>query len=95
MLAIVVDFVAKEGKGPEVREILRTQAANALEKEPGCRYFDVCEDPDNPHNFHLYELYDDAAAVKAHGEYDHYAAFRAAIDPLLESRNRRDMKRIS
>lgn len=94
MIAIIVDFVAKEGKGPEVREILQTQAKNALEKEPRCRYFDLCEDPDDPHKFFLYELYDDADAVKAHGGYDHYASFRAAIDPLLKSRNRREMVRV-
>lgn len=94
MRAIIVDFVAKPGKGPDVKEILRTQASNALEKEPGCRYFDICEDPDDPDTFFLYELYDDEAAVKAHGEYEHYAAFRAAIDPLLESRNRREMNRV-
>jgi len=94
MIAIIVDFVAKPGKGSEVREILKTQAKNALEKEPGCRYFDLCEDPSSPETFFLYELYDDEAAVKAHGEYDHYADFRAAIDPLLESRNRREMNRV-
>jgi quinol monooxygenase YgiN len=39
----------------------------------------------------LYELYDDQSAIEAHGQYDHYAAFRARIDPLLKSRNRREM----
>lgn len=94
MIAIIVDFVALEGKGEDVAKILMTQAKNALEKEPGCRHFDVCTDPEDPRKFFLYELYDDEAAVKAHGEYDHYASFRAAIDPLLESRNRREMKRL-
>lgn len=94
MIAVIVDFVAHEGKGEEVARILQAQAKNSLEKEPGCQHFDVCADPDDPHKFFLYELYDDAAAVEAHGKTDHYASFRATIDPLLESRNRRDMKRL-
>ena len=91
MHAIIVDFKALPGKGDEVREVLQTQARNALEKEPGCCHFDVCSDPDDPQKFFLYELYDDTAAIEAHGQYDHYAAFRARIDPLLKSRNRREM----
>lgn len=94
MLAIIVDFEAHLGKGEEVREVLQTQARNALEKEPGCRYFDVCCDPDDPHKFFLYELYDDQAAIEAHGQYEHYATFRASIDPLLKSRNRREMVKL-
>jgi quinol monooxygenase YgiN len=94
MLAIIVDFEALPGKGGEVRETLQTQARNALEKEPGCRYFDVCADPGDPDKFFLYELYDDEAAVEAHGRTEHYGAFRARIDPLLKNRNRRQMVRL-
>lgn len=94
MLAIIVDFEALPGKGGEVRETLQTQARNSLEKEPGCRHFDVCADPDDPHRFFLYEIYDDEAAVDAHGKTPHYGEFRAAIDPLLKSRNRRQMVRL-
>ena len=94
MRAIIVDFEALPGKGDDVRNVLQTQARNALEKEPGCRQFDVCADPDDSHKFFLYELYDDEAAVEAHAQYDHYAAFRERIDPLLKSRNRRDMVKL-
>ncbi len=94
MIAVIVDFVAHQGKGDEVREILQTQARNSLEKEPGCRHFDVCTDPDDPHTFFLYELYDDEASVEAHGQTEHYGAFRTRIDPLVEKRARRDMVRL-
>jgi (4S)-4-hydroxy-5-phosphonooxypentane-2,3-dione isomerase len=94
MLAIIVDFETLAGKGDEVREVLQLQARNSLEKEPGCRHFDVCSDPDDRHKFFLYELYDDEAAIKAHGQTEHYAAFRASIDPLLKSRERRQMLRL-
>ena len=91
MIAVIVDFEAQPGKADEVREALLTQARNSLEQEPGCRHFDVCQDSENPHVFFLYELYDDAAAVEAHGQTDYYAAFRATIDPLVATRVRREM----
>jgi len=94
MIAVIVDFVALEGKGDEVSEVLQTQAGNSLEKEAGCRHFDVCRDPEDGNKFFLYELYDDAAAVDAHGKTDHYVAFRARLDSLLDSRNRREMTRL-
>lgn len=94
MLAIIVDFEALSGKAEEVREVLQTQARNSLDKEPGCKHFDVCVDPDDPHRFHLYELYEDQAAVDAHAETEHYKAFRARLDPLLKSRDRRLMRRL-
>jgi len=94
MLAVIVDFEAHDGKGDEVREVLQIQASNSLEKEPGCRQFDLCADPDDPHKFFLYEVYDDQAAIDAHGQTGHYATFRARIDPLLKSRNRRQMARL-
>lgn len=94
MLAIIVDFEANPGKGEEVREVLQTQARKSLEKEPGCCHFDVCSDPDDPHKYFLYELYDDQAAIEAHGQTEHYVAFRASIDPLLKSRNRREMVKL-
>ena len=94
MIAVIVDFEASPGKADELREALQTQARNSLEKEPGCRHFDVCQDAENPHVFFLYELYDDAAAVEAHGKTEHYAAFRATIDPIVETRVRREMTRL-
>ena len=34
----------------------------------------------------LYEIYDDEAAFQAHLETPHYARFKQATDPLIESR---------
>ena len=94
MIAVIVDFEALPGKGDEVRDTLQTQARNSLEKESGCRHFDVCVDPGDANKYFLYELYDDQAAIEAHGQTGHYAAFRARIDPLLKSRSRRQMVRL-
>lgn len=94
MKVIIADFVARQGQGDRVREILQTQAANSLKNEEGCRHFDVCADPEDNHRYTLYELYDDDAAVEAHRQTDYYATFRENIDPLVESRQARVWTRL-
>ncbi|GAB4240257.1 MAG: hypothetical protein Kow0032_27780 [Methyloligellaceae bacterium] len=87
MIAIIVDFEAKPGHGADLRDALLAQASNSKTHEPGCRHFDVVANPDNPEQFLLYELYDDAAAVEAHRAADYYARFRETIDPIVARRD--------
>lgn len=94
MLAVIVDFEAEPGQGDALKEALQTQARNSLDKEQGCRHFDVCADPDHGDRFLLYELYDDEAAFAAHRETPHFAAFHQRIKPILKSRVLRTMKRL-
>jgi quinol monooxygenase YgiN len=58
--------------------------------EPGNRYYQAYQDPAEPLVFHLYEVYDDAAAYQAHGESEHFKtyAFGQAI-PVLANRERK------
>nr|MBA2461280.1 antibiotic biosynthesis monooxygenase [Actinomycetota bacterium] len=57
--------------------------------EEGCRFYQPNRDPENPRVFFFYEIYDDEAAYKAHGESAHFAelGFGDAI-PRLEGRER-------
>ena len=94
MLAVIVNFEAEPGQGEALLEALKFQSANSLEKEPGCRRFDVCSDPEDAHHFLLYELYDDEAAFSAHTQTEHYAAFQERIKPVLKARERQLMTRL-
>lgn len=53
--------------------------------EPGCRRFDVLQNPDNPSEFALYEAYASAAAAAAHKQTAHYAAWRDAVAEMMAS----------
>lgn len=57
--------------------------------EPGCRFYQPYRDPDQPLVFRLFEIYDDEAAYRAHGESEHFQrlGFGQAI-PALETRER-------
>lgn len=54
--------------------------------EPGCRTYDVYRsgDDDAP-MLHLFERYDDSAALEAHRASGHYKAYRAKLPDLLMS----------
>lgn len=66
---LVADFVEA------FRPLMRAQAANSLEREEGCRRFDVAYDPDDETACLLYELYDNRAAFDTHLQTDHFQQF--------------------
>ena len=73
---------------PALRErflaAITTQGATSLEREPGCLQFDVCEDTADPNRFLLYEVYEDRAALDAHRETPHFAAWQEAASECVE-----------
>ena len=52
-------------------------------QEPGNLRFDVNQQCDDPNHFVLYEVYNDEAGMAAHKQTDHYAAWRAAVEPWM------------
>ena len=60
-----------------VDEFAEVSAANsaASRQEPGCLRFDVLQHADDPTRFTLCEAYRDDAAIAAHKETKHYAAW--------------------
>ena len=53
--------------------------------ENGCLAFEVCQDPDDPARFVLYEVYQDEAAHRRHLEQASYQRFRTEAPALLVS----------
>jgi quinol monooxygenase YgiN len=89
-MAYVVSAVwtAKPGKEELVRDAIR-QLVPLSRAEPGCRYYMPHFAPEEPGVFRLFEVYDDEAAYKAHGDSEHFQrlALGQAI-PELETRER-------
>lgn len=60
----------------------------ATRAEAGCQAYVFSPDVDDPELVHLYELWDDQAALDAHFASDHMAAWRAtAADLPITGRN--------
>jgi quinol monooxygenase YgiN len=62
----------------------RANSAASL-KEPGVARFDVIQQADDPTRFVLIEAYKTADAPAAHKETAHYAAWRDAVAPMMQS----------
>ncbi len=71
---LLVEFLVHPAHVEDFAAALADNAA-ASRKEPGCRCFDVCVDPQQPGRFVLYEIYDDADAVAAHLAAAHFKSF--------------------
>ena len=50
----------------------------ASRTEPGCLFYTLAEDIAEPGLIRAFEVYTDDAALKAHGESEHFKAWRAA-----------------
>ena len=86
MYVVAVEFRAVAARAQDFREALCRQARNSLAREPDCHGFDVCQDPGDPAQFFLYELYSDAAAFEAHLASAHFHDFDATVRPWVESK---------
>ena len=86
MHVVLVFLEAERGREAELGASLRTHAAGCLEKEPGCRRYDISADPLEGASFLLYQVYDDETAYLAHRELPHYADFRILTDPWVRTR---------
>lgn len=51
-------------------------------KEAGCYLYEFSQLVEAPAKFRVYEEWEDAAALKAHGESAHMAVFRAALGEI-------------
>jgi quinol monooxygenase YgiN len=86
MIVIAVNFEIKPDKVAEFKELITGHAGRTLEREPGCRQFDVSQDPKNAQRFFLYEVYDDEAAFEAHRNTPHMAETGKKIPDLVLKR---------
>ena len=80
---IIVEFRAKPDWVEAFAELIDHHAHNSRALEDGCLVFDVCQDPDDPVRFVLYEVYRDQAAHARHLEMDSYKRFRATAPDLI------------
>ena len=80
---IIVEFRAKPDQVAAFAELIDRHAHNSRTLEEDCLAFDVCQNPEDPTRFVLYEAYRDQAAHRRHLEMDSYRRFRASAPALL------------
>lgn len=95
MQVLVVEFRIKSDCIAAFADAIADNAAASREREPGCRQFDVCRDPDDAALFFLYELYDDEAAIQAHLKTAHFLQMNDATAPWVDTKTVRRYTRTS
>ena len=69
-------------------EALSENGASTI-KEPGCRQYDILQLISEPNQIHIYEVYENEAAVQAHRASDHFKKYRATTkDMVVKSQSR-------
>lgn len=87
MYIVHVRFSIKPEFVDTFRDLVIKHANNSLTNEEGCQQFDVSFDPDDVTSCMLYEVYDDRAAFDVHAATPYLAAFGAAIEDGVVSKN--------
>lgn len=83
MYAVIVELKIKSGDMEAFVPLIKANAAASLANEPGCQQFDVCLDEDSAARVWLYEVYDDAAAFKAHLQTAHFKSFDESTAEMI------------
>ena len=86
-LVVLVEFLVTPNFVKRFGELIAANAQASLERESGCRRFDVLVDPKEPRRFVLYEIYDDNNAFDLHLRSAHYRSFAEAIEGEIEERS--------
>ena len=79
MIALMVTINIKPGHKEAFMASMLDDARGSNNDEPGCLRFDVLQDNDNPNRIHLYEVYQDEAALDAHRQAPHFTKWRETV----------------
>ena len=83
---VTVDFGTAPENFDRFKQIMTENAQASVANEPGCREFNVYENPDAPNHLFLFEVYDDEAAFQQHVNAAHYKHFKEVSDPIITTR---------
>lgn len=86
MWVVTVLFTLHSGQAEHFMPAMVANARQSLECESGCRQFDVCVSPADPHTVFLYELYDSEQAFALHLASAHFADFNRTTAPWVLSK---------
>lgn len=82
-IALVPTFTLIPARMTEFLARVLRQRDECLDLELGCQHFDVLIVDSKPNTVLLYEIYDNAEAIKRHREYEHYKRFKAETADMV------------
>ncbi|MDD9746277.1 MULTISPECIES: putative quinol monooxygenase [Marinovum] len=85
MYAVTVSFTLRPGARADFLPLMTENARLSLQREAGCRQFDVCTD--GGEEIFLYEIYDSAQAFETHLKSPHFQSFDAAVAGMIADKS--------
>jgi len=82
-IALTAGFVIKDGMEKQFETVALALAADVLGKEPGVRMYQLCRSQASAQDYRLIEVYDDAAALAAHGQTEWFQAAWPKLNACL------------
>ena len=79
MHSIFVTIRIKPGFAAQFTEASFGDGQVSVRDEPGCFRFDILKNSTDPNLFHLYEVYENEAALEAHRNAPHYKKWRETV----------------
>ena len=86
MVGVVAVIRAKEGREAEFEQVFAEMTAGVKANEPGNRMYQLTRSRTEPRLYKVLEMYDDQAALEAHGASDHYREGGRKLRDLVEGR---------
>ncbi len=84
--ALWVEFDLRPGHLDAFLAAAQLDAEGSVGSEPGCRLFDILQDPERPDRVCFYEVYDDEAAFLRHRAMPHFKTYFAATEPMIAAK---------
>lgn len=85
-IGVIATLKVQPGKDEELKAVFRDLATQVRANEPGNRLYQLCKPRKDADSYIVMEMYDDQAAIEAHGKSDHFRAAGAKIGACLAGR---------
>jgi (4S)-4-hydroxy-5-phosphonooxypentane-2,3-dione isomerase len=82
-----VDIDVVPGQIDNYLAALKENGAAAVKQEPGCREFNITVSQSDPNHVFIFEVYDNAAALDAHRQTDHFKKYAALTKEMVAKRD--------
>ena len=85
-IGVIATLKVQDGKGAELEAVFRDLSEQVRTSEKGNRLYQLCRARADANTYVVMEVYDDQAAIEAHGKSDHFRAAGPKIGACLAGR---------
>jgi len=85
-IGIVATLKIQDGKESEFEAVFADLAKAVRANEPGNKFYQLCRSRTDKGTYIVMEMYEDDAALKAHGSSEHFRTIGTRMGPTLAGR---------